>query len=173
MSAMSRTSGTSQPSNATSAEEPTTATTSPSEPTRVRSRPRARARVRQPVATTGHRQDVRWGTVSRNRTTRLSLPLAYPVKPASCPSTMLTATALTKPVMTALGTKRTIDPSRSRPSTSMTPPVSRPRVASAAAESSCPRTCGMSEITTAIAPVAWTHMNTELVDRAPATVPTR
>ena len=55
----------------------------------------------------------------------------------------------------------------------MTAPVSRPRVDSAAAESGCPRTCGTSEMTTAIAPVAWTDMKTELVLSAPASVPTR
>ena len=86
---------------------------------------------------------------------------------------MLTPTALTKPTMTALETKRSADPSRARPATSMTAPVRTLSVNSAAAGSRDPWTAGTSATMTAIAPVAWTAMNVELVASAPPRVPKR
>jgi len=75
---------------------------------------------------------------------------------------MFTATALMNPVRTEFGMNRTSLPIRSRPRVSITSPVNTERVNSA---------FGASAMITAIAPVAWTVMNTELVASAPATVP--
>ncbi len=87
---------------------------------------------------------------------------------------MLIATALTKPTSTELGTKRTSEPSRARPSASIPTPV---RIASTTiaswARASPVWVCGTSEMMTAIAPVACTDISTVLVVTAPTRVPTR
>ena len=87
---------------------------------------------------------------------------------------MLIATALTKPTRTELGTKRTSDPSRRMPSTSIPTPA---RIASTAraswARASPVWVWGTSEMMTAIAPVACTDISTVLVVSAPTMVPTR
>ncbi len=86
---------------------------------------------------------------------------------------MLTPTALMKPTITALETKRRIDPSLRNPATSMTTPVSTASVNSARSGSTPSWTAGTSLTIIDIAPVAWMAMNEELVASAPAAVPTR
>ena len=76
------------------------------------------------------------------------------------------------PTITALETNRSRKPSLSRPAASMTTPVSTARVHSARSGSSPECTAGTSATTIAMAPVAWTAMNAELVNRAPVKVPT-
>ena len=107
------------------------------------------------------------------RAMRLGPSAAYPVRSASWPSTMLTPTALMKPTMTALETKRMIEPRRNRPTTSMITPVTAASVKRATAGSKAVWTSGISAMTTPIAPVPWTAMNAELVTKAPAAGPTR
>ncbi len=72
-----------------------------------------------------------------------------------------------------MDTKRSTAPSRSRPATIITTPVSTDSVNSAVAGSLAECTAGTSVMIIAIAPVPWIAMNTELVAAAPATVPTR
>jgi len=111
--------------------------------------------------------------VSIERETRLPASDSYPVRFASWPRTMFTATALMNPVRTEFGMNRTSLPIRSRPRVSITSPVITERVNSALAASGPVVTTGTSAMITAIAPVAWTVMNNELVASAPATVPKR
>ncbi len=97
---------------------------------------------------------------------------AYPVRFVSWPSTMLTPTAVTKPTITAVGTKRSIRPPLSRPAMIMNTPVSIARVNSARSGSGrVPRS--VSETMSAIAPVACTAMNELLVARAAPASPNR
>jgi hypothetical protein len=86
---------------------------------------------------------------------------------------MFTATALMKPVSTAFGTNLTTAPRRNSPAASIASPVRTPNVTSAAPASGPSRTSGTSAMITAIAPVPWTDIRTELVATAPATVPNR
>ena len=81
---------------------------------------------------------------------------------------MFTPTAFMKPTITALETKRSIEPSRSSPASSITTPVSSDRVTSARAGSLELSSASTSEISIAIAPVACTAMKVELVASAPA-----
>ncbi len=83
------------------------------------------------------------------------------------------ATALMKPTSTAVGMNRTSEPSLANPSPNMIRPVSSARVASAAPACSPPWVCGMSEMTTDMAPVAWTVMKADPVAREPPMVPSR
>lgn len=85
---------------------------------------------------------------------------------------MLTPTALMKPTMTALETKRRIEPSRARPAITMNAPVSIERVTSARVGSVDSLITSTSAINIAIAPVPCTAMNVELVVSAPPRVPT-
>jgi hypothetical protein len=80
-------------------------------------------------------------------------------------------TALMKPTITALETNRRTKPSLRSPAPSITNPVRIESVKRARAGSSPPWTAGTSATTIAIAPVAWTAMNAELVKRAPVMVP--
>ena len=86
---------------------------------------------------------------------------------------MLIPTALMKPTITAFDTKRSTEPSFSRPATSMTIPVSTESVnrVRAALRASC--TASTSATTMAIAPVPCTTMNVDEVSSAPVTVPKR
>ena len=84
---------------------------------------------------------------------------------------MLTPTALMKPTMTALDTNRSAEPSLRNPAMIMMRPVTMARVNKARAGSLDVCTVGTSEMMTAIAPVAWTAMNEELVANDPDTVP--
>ena len=97
----------------------------------------------------------------------------YPVRLASCPRMMLTPTAEMNPTITVFDTNRNIDPSRKNPAASIATPVSTDRVNKARAESLAECTAGTSAMTMAMAPVAWTAMNAELVKREPPTVPNR
>ena len=84
---------------------------------------------------------------------------------------MFTPTALMKPTMTALETKRSAEPRRRSPAANMTMPVSTESVNSARCGSLPVWTAGTSATMMAMAPVAWTAMNEELVKRAPVSVP--
>ena len=86
---------------------------------------------------------------------------------------MFTPTALMKPTITVLDTNRRTEPSRSTPATIINTPVVIVSVNSARAASSASPIASTSATMMAIAPVAWTAMNDELVASAPAKVPTR
>ena len=86
---------------------------------------------------------------------------------------MLTPTALMNPTITALDTNRSTEPSRSTPATIIKMPVTSDSVKRARAGSSASLTASTSAMTIAMAPVAWTAMNEELVVSAPVNVPTR
>ena len=85
---------------------------------------------------------------------------------------MFTPTALIKPTMTALDTKRSSPPSLSKPAATMTTPVIMVRVNRARAGSAAWCTAPTSATRIAIAPVPWTAMNAEEVATAPPTTPT-
>ena len=129
--------------------------------------------VRVPTATDGRSQAAGFIIVSTVRVSRFEPAAEYAVRLDNCPRMMLMATALTKPTTTDCGTKRTSVPSRSSPTTSITRPVRTASVKRARDASGPSCTWGTSAMSTAIAPVACTDMNTELVARAPVTVPTR
>ncbi len=76
-----------------------------------------------------------------------------------------------KPVITALGTKRTSDPSLSSPAASMNTPVRIARVNKTVFGSRPAVTWGTLATTRAIALVACTDINVELVKNAPVNVP--
>ena len=83
---------------------------------------------------------------------------------------MLTPTAVTKPVMTELGTKRSSTPPRRSPAAIMTTPVRAASVQSARSGSGRdPRSA--SATTSDMAPVAWTAMSVLLVKSARPTMP--
>ncbi len=106
------------------------------------------------------------------RASRPSPGASYPVKFASWPSTMFTPTAVMKPVMTDVATKRSSRPSRAAPATIMTSPVTRARVYSDRSGSGRePRSTSATMI--AIAPVDWTAMNVVPVNSVPPTIPNR
>ena len=85
---------------------------------------------------------------------------------------MFTPTALMNPTMTAFDTNRSTEPSRSRPATTITTPVSIDSVNRARAGSEESLMVGTSATIIAMAPVPWMAMNAELVATAPAIVPT-
>ena len=76
---------------------------------------------------------------------------------------MLTPTALMNPTITALDTNLSTEPSRSTPATIIKMPVTSDNVKRARAGSSASLTASTSAMTMAMAPVAWTAMNEELV----------
>ena len=162
-----------QPSASGMAEVATTAITRPNGPSRVRSRTMISAIVAIPTANVARWISPGLTSVLSARTMRFDPSAAYPVISPSWPSTMLTPIALMKPTITALETKRRIDPSLRRPAASMTTPVSTASVNRARAGSMPSWTAGTSRTIIAIAPVPWMAMNDELVARAPAVVPTR
>ena len=162
----------SQSSRYAAAEVATTATTSPSDFSGVRSSSTINAMVATPTSSVRPSRRSGLITVLTALTTRLGPSAAYPVRLASCPSTMLTPTALMKPTMTALDTNRRIVPSFASPATSITAPVNIDRVTSARVGSSESRSTATSAISIAMAPVPCTAMKVELVLNAPARVPT-
>ena len=86
---------------------------------------------------------------------------------------MLTPTAFTKATITALDTNRSSEPRPNTPATIIRTPVVAASVNSARAGSSASLMVSTSAMTMAMAPVAWTAMNDELVTSAPVKVPTR
>ena len=162
-----------QPSAAAATEVAMTATTRPSEPSGVCSSATIRTIVATPTASVAGSIRPGWISVSKARVIRLDAPDAYPVKFPSWPRMMFTPTALMKPTTTVVDTKRSTNPSRSRPATSMTTPVKIESVNRARAGSSARWTPGTSAMIIDIALVAWTAMNAELVNAAPVTVPIR
>ena len=78
-----------------------------------------------------------------------------------------TATPLRKPVITALETKRTMNPSRNSPASSCITPTISTSAASAAALCASGTSTNPAPAATESALVGETFMNTELVNRAP------
>ena len=109
--------------------------------------------------------------VSMARSTRPDPSDSYPLKFSNWPRTMFTPTALMNPTITALETNLSRNPSLSNPAANMTTPVRTARVHRARSGSSPECTAGTSATTIAIAPVACTAMNAELVARPPTKVP--
>ncbi len=89
------------------------------------------ATVARPIATLGQSTLDGERIVLTVRTIRLSPGAAYPVRLATCPSTMLTPTAFMKPTSTAFDTNRRSEPSFSSPASSITMPVRTATVATA------------------------------------------
>ncbi len=85
---------------------------------------------------------------------------------------MFTPTAFMNPTITALETKRSIEPSRSSPASSITAPVNTDRVTRARVGSPDWFSASTSAISVAMAPVPCTAMKVELVASAPPRVPT-
>ena len=78
-----------------------------------------------------------------------------------------TATPLRKPVITALDTKRTRNPSRKTPASNWITPTSSTSMTSACGLCSAGRSTSTTPAATASAPVVDTFMNTELEKMAP------
>ena len=107
------------------------------------------------------------------RAMRLGPSAAYPVRSASWPSTMLTPTALMKPTMTALETKRMIEAEAQQAHHEHDHAGDHREREEGHGGIKAVWTSGISAMTTPIAPVPWTAMNAELVTKAPAAGPTR
>ena len=103
---------------------------------------------------------------------RLAPTAAYPVKLPSWPSTMLMPTAVTNPVITAVGTNRSSEPAPSSPAATMTRPV-RTLSVNSALSGSAREARSTSETTRAIAPVACTARKALLVNSAAPARPKR
>ena len=161
----------SMPNSATTPDVAKMATTMPSGPSLVFSSTMMSTMVATPMASVGKWICPGLRMVLMARATRLAPWLTYPVKLSSWPSTMLTPTALMKPTITEFETKRSTNPSFSSPAMSMTKPVRMESVKRARAGSALLWTTSTSAMMIAIAPVACTAMNAELVKRAPVKVP--
>ena len=133
MSAMSLSVATSHPRIGTAADVMMIATTRPRGPSFVRSSSRISTIVATPITRVGQWTLPMLKIRLNARATRFGPSASYPVKSSSWPRMMLTPTALMKPTITALDTKRRIDPSLRRPAASMTMPVTIESVHSALA----------------------------------------
>ncbi len=128
------------------------------------------AMVTRPTTTVGRSNDRTLAKVLTALNNRFAPTPTYPVRFASWPSTMLTPTAVTKPTITAVGTKRSIRPAPSAPATIMMTPVSMASVYNARSGSGRVER-SVSETMRAIALVAWTAMNELLVASAAPAMP--
>ena len=146
------------------------ATTRPSPPSLVCWRIRMSAIVTIPTVRAAPSICVKLRTVSMARETRLEPSASYAVRSPIWPRMMLMPTAVMKPVMTALETKRSTKPSRRSPATAITMPVRIVSVNSAVAGSS-KDSRPASATMMAMAPVPCTAMNDELVKNEPPSVP--
>ena len=175
-SATSSTVTTSQPNtrvnSAASADPTAIATTRPSERSGVLVSTTMSVMVTSPTTTVGRSNDQMFANVSTALNTRFAPTPTYPVRFASWPSTMLTPTAVTKPTITAVGTKRSIRPAPSAPATIMMTPVSMASVYSARSGSGRVER-SVSDTMSAIALVACTAMNELLVNSAAPAIPNR
>lgn len=172
ISAISLTNATaSAPNSGTTSEATIIATTNPKAFKLVFSSVRIRIMVRMPTNNVGRWTCSRCRKRSIVRTTLFAPTLLYPVKSSNCPKMMRTATPLMNPVMTAFGTKRTSEPSLSRPAASMNNPVRIDSVNRGRLGSLPCVTWGTLATTRAMALVACTDINAELVKKAPLNVP--